>query len=252
MLAEMIDASPRLRSLAFDRNRGRSVARQTGVEAARGDVVLLIDDDVVAHGGLVSSHARHHTGRRSIVVVGYMPVADPTGTVSNLYAKEYENVCRRYDAGGEDAVLRNLWGGNISLSRDECLRVGLVSPGFENLYHEDTDFGLRCRNDGLRGVFDRSLKATHHHQRSTRQFLADAQSQGAGRELLLRRHPGSTKQIRSKPLGLIPPLAIRLVTSALAPLSSAPIAISIPALRVMRRIHMTAGAFEMRRSLEGP
>ena len=56
---------------------GESGARQAGVDRAGGEVVVLLDDDVVARDRLVTGHARAHAGRRDAVVLGYMPVAGP-------------------------------------------------------------------------------------------------------------------------------------------------------------------------------
>ena len=68
---------PRVRPI-FVPNGGRVAAQETGVEAARGDVVVLVmDDDVLAAPGLVSGHARHHERERDLVVVGYMPTERP-------------------------------------------------------------------------------------------------------------------------------------------------------------------------------
>src|SRR5438094_10089133 len=57
----------------FVEEPGAALARQTGVERATGDVVLLIDDDVIPTPGLAEGHLRHHAAER-LLVVGYMPV----------------------------------------------------------------------------------------------------------------------------------------------------------------------------------
>ena len=49
-------------------------ALDVGVQCSTGDVVLLMDDDVIAGPGLVSAHARRHAGADGLVVVGSMPV----------------------------------------------------------------------------------------------------------------------------------------------------------------------------------
>jgi glycosyltransferase involved in cell wall biosynthesis len=73
-LAQMAAADPRVRVVQLE-GRGAAAARQAGVEAATGTIVLFVDDDVVAAPGLVSGHRRQHAGARSdTVVVGYMPV----------------------------------------------------------------------------------------------------------------------------------------------------------------------------------
>ena len=68
---------------------------------ALGDVVLLMDDDVIAGPGLVSAHARHHAGTHGLVVVGFMPVRldEGSSSPSRLYATEYDEHCRRARIG---------------------------------------------------------------------------------------------------------------------------------------------------------
>jgi glycosyltransferase involved in cell wall biosynthesis len=181
-----------LRELAHDDSRvrpvfiepsGRSRAQQAGIDRAESEIVLLLDDDVIAEPGLVSGHARHHVQAQGVVVVGYMPpilpeVRGPGEFATFLYAQEYEAMCSAYERD-RDRVLRNLWGGNVSLRRDDLARVPLHWDD-ETSYHSDRDFGLRCRRAGLAGVFDRSLRARHLHTRSLEGFLRDARSQGAG------------------------------------------------------------------------
>jgi len=190
-LVERAQGDPRLRPI-FIENSGKEGARQVGIEAARGDVVLLLDDDVLAGPGLVAGHARAHEGDRDLVLLGYMPVRAPAqrrpGDASTLlYGVEYEGRCREYERD-PSLVLTTVWGGNVSLRREHALRVGLVSA-FDQGYHQDRDFGLRCMKAGLHGRFDRSLRAEHLHERSLAAFLRDARRQGAGRAQLHALHP---------------------------------------------------------------
>jgi glycosyltransferase involved in cell wall biosynthesis len=192
LLAELAREHPSLRPV-FQENQGDGAARQTGVEAATGDIVLLLDDDVEAAPGLVHGHARAHAGRFDAVVVGYMPPAppphgDPEGFSALLYAEAYESRCASYEADPA-SILRYLWAGNVSLSRDLCRRVGLGNRSFSEHYHRDREFGMRLLRAGAVGVFDRRLRATHHYERGLAAFVRDARSQGAGWTLVHRMHP---------------------------------------------------------------
>ncbi len=191
-------------------------ALQVGVEACVGDVVLLMDDDVIAGPGLVSAHARHHAGTHGLVVVGFMPVRldEGSSSTSRLYATEYDEHCRRLESG-ELTVLDGLWLGNVSVRRDEVLRVGVPSERFSVRWHADTDFGLRLRDAGERGIFDRRLVAEHLNMQSTASFLASAHERGEGAWLLETQHADAAATVRPAPVldGLSGPF--RVVVSLL-------------------------------------
>ena len=191
LLEELAIRDRRLRPV-FVENRGRSRARQAGVELAEGEVILLVDDDVVASTGLVSGHARHHARAEDLVVVGYMPVETPPRRspgdfATYLYADSYDRFCAWYESD-PGRVLLQLWGGNVSLRKANCLRVPLHSERFAQSFHEDQDFGIRCLRAGLRGTFDRSLLAHHVYRRDLDGFVRDAREEGAGRALVRRLH----------------------------------------------------------------
>ena len=173
---------------------GPGAARQAGVEAASGDLVVLLDDDVVPRPGLVSRHRELLRTYPDRIAVGYSPVALPArrraGDVAVFaYARDYERRCLRYERGAVP-VSHNLWGGNLGLWREAALRVRLDSPHFAErpTFYEDRDFGLRAHRAGLQALFDRSLAADHHHRRSLAAALADAERRGRSAVRLHRLH----------------------------------------------------------------
>ncbi|HEY6779457.1 MAG TPA: glycosyltransferase, partial [Thermoleophilaceae bacterium] len=173
---------------------GPAAARQVGVEHARGDLVLLLDDDVLPRPGLVSRHVAVLRGERARIAVGYSPVRLPerragADVAQFAYARDYERRCARYESGSTP-VAHNLWGGNVSLWREAALAVGLSSSAFgeRRAFYEDRDFGLRAHRAGLHAVFDRTLAADHHHWRSADAALADARRRGASAVHLHRLH----------------------------------------------------------------
>ncbi len=170
-------------------HRGHLDALESGVEESTSDVVLLMDDDVVAGPGLATGHARRHAEGADLVVMGYMPVRlhDGASPATRLYAVEYEAHCRRIESG-ELAVLRGLWLGNVSARRDDLLRVGLPSHNYAAFWHSDLELGLRLEAGGLHGVFDRRLEASHMHARTAEAFLRDARERGRCAWLLEQEH----------------------------------------------------------------
>jgi glycosyltransferase involved in cell wall biosynthesis len=193
-------------TLVSCRGVGPGAVRQAGVERASGELVVLLDDDVVPRPGLVSGHLAALRGEPMRIVLGYSPVALPArrgpGDVARFaYARDYERRCERYRAGAAP-VLHNLWGGNVGIWRESALRVGLSSPHFgeRRTFYEDRDFGLRALRAGLEGVFDPSLVADHHHSRSADAALGDAVRRGACGVRLHRLHGDLIGPYRPWPL----------------------------------------------------
>jgi glycosyltransferase involved in cell wall biosynthesis len=179
LLREWAAQDGRLRPLPIP-NSGDNVARQVGLEHATGDVVLFMDDDVVAQPGLLAGHLRRHAEAPGRVVVGYMPVGPEARELTGrLYARWYEGQCRAYEERPE-RILENLWNGNVSMRREDALRVAIPNDAYDTRYGPDRELGLRLRAAGLTGVFDRSLRAEHRYVRAPQAFLADARSAGEG------------------------------------------------------------------------
>jgi GT2 family glycosyltransferase len=215
LLERMARHDDRVRPLAIERSRGAR-ARLAGVRHARCDVVLHLDDDVCARPGLVAGHAAHHVGRTGLVVVGYMPVAlpprrGPGEFAHHVYAREYERHCARWEAE-PGSVLTSLWGGNVSLRREDFLRATGDGHDLVATRHEDLDFGLRCRAAGLEGVFDRSLEAVHLYTRDAADFTAAARMSGAALVDLHRRHARQLGPLPADvPTRMLPRVAAPLV-----------------------------------------
>ena len=181
---------------------GAGPARQAGVEAATSDVVLLLDDDVIASPGLVEGHARHHAGMEPKLVLGYMPndwraVARERRGIACMYRYWYEVHCTRW-AQEPEFVLRSLWAGNLSMPREAMLRVGIARLALKR-GQDDRDFGLRCLKAGIPAQFDRSLHSVHLYDRSMPEFRSDSRIQGESRRLLRAAHPDVLGDPRDTP-----------------------------------------------------
>lgn len=193
MLVEYARREPRVVPVTGP-STGSSGARRAGVERATGEILVLLDDDVMPDSGLVAAHAAHHSGTDDLLVLGYMPttVPDPLprgAFATLLYAQEYEKSCLGY-AADPDLVLTALWMGNVSMSRIrflEAFESGRMPPF--TFRHEDRIFGLVLRDLGVRGVFDPTIVARHVHSRPLEAFLRDCYENGRGREAIHRLYP---------------------------------------------------------------
>jgi glycosyltransferase involved in cell wall biosynthesis len=186
LLEKLAAEESRLKPLYID-NRGANAARLAGAEHAASDVIVLLDDDVIAKPGLVEGHIRHHESAAGLVVAGYLYMEErdwqPGGAIREAYRELYEKACVAWEREPASLLL-GLWAGNLSFRRTELLRINETGPPLAKGYHVDLDLGLRCRKLGMNGVFDRRLVARHDYTRTLAGFIADARDSGASRVMV--------------------------------------------------------------------
>lgn len=195
VLADWAARDSRLLVLRGTGRDGQSQARLVGARKATGDVLVLLDDDVVPAAGLVAGHLKWHPAGTNRLVLGYMPtyVPDPLprgAFATPLYATAYENSVRGFESNA-NKVLTGLWLGNMSIRRETYLAAfdsGRM-PHFK-YRHEDMLFGFVLRDMGVEPVFDRTLFAQHYHDRPLETFRRDGYTQGQGRAAIYRLRPG--------------------------------------------------------------
>ena len=117
----------------------RGLARNRGVEAARGEYLLFCDDDVQAPPGWIAAHAAAHRDGSDRVVNG--PI---------LNVPSYDARPKPVAANYSRAFLCTC---NASLRKSAFLRVGGFDEGFDLYGWEDTELGVRLRESGLRRRF---------------------------------------------------------------------------------------------------
>jgi len=143
-------------------------ARNAGVTAARGDVVLFVDDDVIPDRGLIAAHAAAYTRDGVGGVAGRVlaPNAAPgkTETRPRRIAKIYLGgliIWDHFDAGvptGADHVR----GCNMSFLRRAIEEAGGFDGRFGGSAHlEETDLALRVRAKGYRLAFEPAAALVH-------------------------------------------------------------------------------------------
>jgi glycosyltransferase involved in cell wall biosynthesis len=180
-------------------------ARNHGAVIASSEVILALDDDVVARPGMVSGHARRHAEQDDLVVVGYMPVATTRrwprvyATVS-YYSQAYEFTCELYRSDPR-LILSTLWGGNVSVRRRHWLDASAEPRAATNLF-DDRELGLQMLRDGLKGVFDPNLRGDHWYERSLRSFVDRAQTSPVENAELRAAHPDLIPDEEGEPVRL--------------------------------------------------
>ena len=135
-------------------NGGRAAAINSGWRAARGAVLLLLDDDMRADPRMIEEHLRAIQQLDADAVMGLIAhdPASPVNVISEEVRKDFDDDVR--ELGGVFGPLpagRRLVGAQLSIRRDLFEAVGGFDEGFTrhgHFGHADDDLGIRLRAAG--------------------------------------------------------------------------------------------------------
>lgn len=179
---------------------GRAMARNAGIDAARGEIVLFNDSDILASPDLLSQHLRHHRKERNVAVVGL-----------EVQVKDLADYAYKRDHPQARGFLhkptrkRLPWlfflTGNASVRRDDLLRVGKFDESFTGYGHEDLELGYRLERAGIRILYEPN--AVNYHCQDVPHDDQKEKMKLAGRSTVrfYRKHPDFNVRLN---LGMTP------------------------------------------------
>jgi GT2 family glycosyltransferase len=141
----------------FVPTQGLALARNAGVAAACGEIIVFADDDVTAAAGwLAAIVATYRTHVDAWCVGGKIVLALPERELPAWFDSRLAFYLCGLDLG--DTVVRrqypdDVWGGNFSVKRDTLRRVGLFNPrlgirGNRKMAAEETELVWRIQKAG--------------------------------------------------------------------------------------------------------
>ena len=157
-------------------NGGPARARNRGIQEARGEIIVFIDDDVEPIPEFLALHAARHVASDTTVVIAPM-LPDPAlvGQEPPWIAWEHAMLEKQYTAWrtGEWAGCgpHHFYSGNSSLRREHLVAVG----GFDEQFprQEDVELAFRLeRQRGVHFVYEPKAQGLHRPQRRFSSWLA--------------------------------------------------------------------------------
>jgi glycosyltransferase involved in cell wall biosynthesis len=165
-------------NVVSQKNGGPSRARNAGVNASRGALILFLDDDVEPTPPLIAEHLKMHDAEPNVVVMG--PMASVPHYSQPWVKWEQEKLEAQYEAmirGDYAPTFRQFWTGNASVARDDLLGAGGFDPSLPRA--EDIDLGRRLHERGLEFRFNPAARGLHHAERSLESWIAMHRYYGA-------------------------------------------------------------------------
>lgn len=172
--------------LLRQKHKGPATARNKGIKAASGNIILVINDDTVPSTKLLERHIHFHdlhpnnhigllgrvTWHPEIEVTPFMTWLENGGPYFSF------NSIR-----GKIAGWQRLWTCNVSFKRSFLLNYALFDESFPDAAWEDIELGYRLNKYGLVLYYDKGALGYHYHPTSITSIKNKMKSNG--RNLIL-------------------------------------------------------------------
>lgn len=167
--------------LILQKHQGAAIARNTGIDAARGNTIVFIDSDLVVTASFLSAHAhklpkegKYFTYGRVINTVNF---EDPTSEPFKL----------------TDFSAAFFATGNVAIAKEWLLLAGKFDPMFSQYGWEDLELGVRLKKLGLKLIPCPAAVGYHWHPpfdlSQIPQMIEREKQRGRMGVLFYRKHP---------------------------------------------------------------
>ena len=132
---------------------GKSNALNRALSVARGEIFMILDDDVVIQSNCLAKHAEAHAATQFAALQGRILAGkDSVGNPADANRLREYNI-PLIDYGEEIVAIRGLTGTNMSFKRAVFEKVGFfdprLGPGAAG-FSEDTEYSIRIRKAGFK------------------------------------------------------------------------------------------------------
>jgi glycosyltransferase involved in cell wall biosynthesis len=176
------------------RNLGRSASRNAGADAAKGNYLFFIDDDIEVKEDVFSRHIEKLDSGYDAVFSNVKNVrTDRSYSVLN----EYLNTRGANKKGFENNFKSNYFTSAFcSIKRDFFKRIGGFDEKFEGYGWEDPELGLRIEANSGQIGFVKTGGLIHYHDKEVSEWVSQLENSGKNLNYLIEKHPRFKKLIR--------------------------------------------------------
>lgn len=190
---EMIGKFPAAYSIRsiWHPNSGRVKACNRGIEAASGELLIILDDDMEPSPEFVEAHYLSHTSGEKLGVIGAAPIfLDDSSTFATRYiASEFNSRQKKMASPDYKFRIWDFYGGTFSIRRKTLLEVGLFDESFKTYGYEDMELARRLIKSGVKIIFNPKALCTQYYDENLEGLLKKTIHSGERVVLLVSIHP---------------------------------------------------------------
>jgi len=171
ILEELASLDSDIRIVHHRVNKGLASARNSGLRKASGDILFLLDSDMVAESGYIRSHLDHYSKDADIdgIVNRYIPGNEVPETKFTKYLYRNSRGAARAGVGGTVPTHQVIFG-CTSIRRSIYTQIGGFDEKISVYGGEDTEYAFRiARQTDSRFIFTAKTSLRHHHYRTLEQ-----------------------------------------------------------------------------------
>lgn len=177
----------------YQRNAGLASAKNHGLFASRGDLVLFLDDDDIAASTLLEEHVKTHTEfpAEHFAVLGYTGLGQEIRRnplmhfVTEVGCFLFSYLSLKH---GDALDYTYFWGGRSSCKRSLLLEFGVFNPVFR-FGAEDIELGYRLSRLGLQVIYNKNAVSYTIREIDFDTFCHRLERQGASSYVCSQLHP---------------------------------------------------------------
>jgi len=194
LLKQKAATSPNLR-VFLQPKPGAAATRNVGIREARGEIVLFIDDDILAEPDLIEKHLDSHAQNPGSSIIGSVFSPWEKSTDPFLRYLRDRGIFNPYSITcGRPMDFSNYHTGNVSTSRKQLLEVEGFNEEFFVYGMEDIELGYRLEQKGSRMTPGLAARGRHEYYPTCAEFIERCQQAGYSLGKLIELHPELRKR----------------------------------------------------------
>jgi GT2 family glycosyltransferase len=178
--------------------RGRAAACNAAIALARGEVLIVLDDDMQPAPQFVERHRAHHPPGSRLCVMGAVPIElDRSSPHAARYVQaKFNSHLEALAEPGHEFVPRDFYSGNASLRSEAMRAAGGFNESFTVYGNEDIDLSLRLLEAGVELRYDPDALARQEYDKELASLAEDTTAKGRTTVQLARAHPDVFAMLR--------------------------------------------------------